>query len=318
MSDSSMLLLRDPARLLLSPEGFECGEFMNNDEDDEDDRDEDQSSILFYITTPSRDRLEFQCRGRSQNVLMEKETSDVVSDEELATEGMVDPNFFDQGYTLAGRTGFQVWAGSRLLMETIIWSKLLLHHNIMPLQRGPKVLELGSGVGVVGMALAHEGAHVCMTDLPTLVEHSLLPNARRNNSTTMDGDVMTVGQGTVRTVALDWTLPVDQQLSASDTEGLDMIVASDCVWLSSMLESLLDTVASIFVLSSPVFIMSFQRRDSGGDSSSNMFTTVEGVIEAIQARNWNLECLSWRPLEDDDTKEVYVFEITTSAASTRR
>ena len=35
----------------------------------------------------------------------------------------MDPNFFNVGYTAAGRTGFQIWVGSCVMMETLLpWS----------------------------------------------------------------------------------------------------------------------------------------------------------------------------------------------------
>ena len=122
--------------------------------------------------------------------------------------------FFDEGYTMAGTTGFKVWTGSRLLIETLVagpWfgSPSSLPETVVPQQppqnnshnchrnlrrlheiqqrlqqdKHPvRILELGAGVGLVGTYLAAAtGAEVLLTDLPTLVEHAIVPNLYRNH-----------------------------------------------------------------------------------------------------------------------------------------
>ena len=80
-------------------------------------------SVRFHCTLTNGNMLIFRCQGRSVSVLVEKEESvrlvddDDDDDDDCAT---MDPFFFDQGYMLAGSTGFQVWAGLRLLLETLI------------------------------------------------------------------------------------------------------------------------------------------------------------------------------------------------------
>lgn len=117
----------------------------------------------------------------------------------------VDPDFFDSGYTLAGKTGFQMWTGTRLLIEALLWklpsSKSSScscsgddHHQYQDFPRlqywqerllrsnGLHALEFGAGVGVVGTYLAAAaGVHVLLTDLPTLVNHSIAPSLKRNH-----------------------------------------------------------------------------------------------------------------------------------------
>jgi hypothetical protein len=95
--------------------GFECSETIADD----DDNNEDEfglSVITFTCTLLNTDKkLSFACREPSCGVL--------INDEVAATKpetGAMDPNFFDSGYTLAGRTVFQVWSGSRLLVEALM------------------------------------------------------------------------------------------------------------------------------------------------------------------------------------------------------
>ena len=424
-----------------------------------------------------RKYLTFQCRGRSVGVMSEPDThnnnkinNEIVGvgvddegktghgdDDEHDDDGeqpMLDPFFFDEGYTLAGRTGFQVWAGSRLMLESLLypfnpsqqqqqqqqqrllsqssasespsppsttpgqdivdtprlqyWQRRILEKqsSSSPSQsqerqidddedrhrhRALKILELGSGVGLVGSSLAALGHQVVLTDLPTLVKHSVLPNMKLNsfrkksNKNIKDrpfaaedpplpplwlSSIISGGRdaqkncargyhicpiqagndqdfGWMRELSLDWTKPLQVQVPNADQslQGLDLVVASDCVWLKSMLDSLLDTVASIFDVSGPQtsFILSFQRRDKNGRNrnipnqtpdrsskppdSSSMFTTVESILEAIDQRGWTWECLAWRytmvEAEEHEKeecnggdmlrREVYVVEVRPSS-----
>ena len=375
----------DPLRLRPPSKEFQCYESLltkdqkqlNYDEDDDDDDDDllvAGKGILFHCTLPQdhnntttnnnnkKKGLEFWCRGPSVDVLLtdEKEENINDDDDEDGTEIMVDPNFFDKGYTLAGRTGFQVWPGTRLLVEalTFINDNDSNQNQQQQQQLGdcPKlvqwqkkidqlrILELGAGVGVVGTSLAAAGAQVLLTDLSTLVDCSIWPNLKRNanlvsNNSNDDDEsspqvvsppplwlqtssstqqAVAIGKGYAAAASVDWTQPLTEQLDVNGTlQEINVIVASDCVWLISMLNPLLDTVQTVFDNNKDtVLLMSFQRRDPKTTTSSNnnnmMFTTVDGIIEEMQVkRNWNVDCLSWRPVNpNEDDKEVFLFEVS--------
>ena len=114
------------------------------------------------------------------------------------------------------------------------------------------------------------------------------------------------GWASIATV--DWTEPLSDEVSSMSS--LDWIIASDCVWLRSMLDSLLDTVASLFELNPNArLILSFQRRDSGNNQK---FSNVSSIIESVERRKWSIDCLAWRHVRQDgekELKEVFVFEI---------
>ena len=268
----------------------------------------------------------------------------------------MDPHFFDEGYTLAGSTGFTIWTGTRLLIETLCWEKsrsrscstdeqqhdedhVSAHDRLKEIQSSilkARVIELGAGVGVVGTYLAACGGNVLITDLPTLVENAIDDNLQRNSmedtmkepEVNLDAppswlgtNVYRIGKGFANSASLDWTIPIQDQLTLDQCQSIDYIIASDVVFLVSMLTALLDTVASIFESSSannPSFILSFQRRDSQDGEDSESFTTVKRVVRDVKERGWSMDCLAWRPVtvlkEVDgqvvkDTSEVFVFEI---------
>lgn len=352
-------MLRDPTLHRPPPPNLHCSESVEEGS---------VGSVTFLCSPPPSSaltrNLKFNCRKRSIGVLVEEEAKVDDKDLEEAYE-TVDPNFFDAGYTLAGATGFQIWAGTRLLLETLTWppstttdSTYVEHplltywreqitHHSRPQLGGWKplrVLELGAGIGVVGTNLSAAGAHVLMTDLTTLVENATYPNilANCNNHHTTLGDknVMNtppilcdtstdtsneysdcppwlqplpgvpIGEGWAATTPLDWTQPVSKQIYPHQYQNVDLIVASDCVWLVSMLHALLDTVAYIFHQTTaasskpPTLLLSFQRRDTTEGDTSATFTTINRVIQSVQARGWKMECLAWRKVFLDSENKM--------------
>lgn len=302
----------DESLCRLPVSSFHCGERLEQNEDQ-------PSVMVVFVCNLPKTYLEFACREPSCGALLPGETA-VKQD-----VSHVDPNFFDAGYTLAGRTGFQVWTGTRFLLETLLWPNNT--HDVDRLQywqeslSNKNVLELGAGVGVVGISLASVGAHVLLTDLPTLVENAIEPNLIRNETTNAEtkcpewlssySNAVSINDGWAATTPVDWNQPVEHQLTEKQKCPIDLIVASDCVFLVSMLNSLLDTVAEIFT-SSPnaSLLLSFQRRDAQDGDESESFTTVNRVMKNVQARKWCMECLAWRPVVvGNDTSQVFVFEI---------
>jgi len=193
-------------------------------------------------------------------------------------------------------------------------------------------------VGVVGTYLSAIGSQVLLTDLSTLVENAIEPNLVRNekimaSTSTISSsdeyscpwwiapDGIRLGKGWANCTPLDWTVPLDEQLTKDQSSSIDFIIASDVVFLASMMNSLLHTVDTIFNASAsnnPSFILSFQRRDAKDGEGSAAFTTVDGVIAAVELRGWSLGCLAWRPVTvrketegevTDELSEVFVFEI---------
>lgn len=318
--------------------GFQCREDI--------EKEDHVTAVIFKCNLPSHQHVvEFNCREPSCGALEGEEKGAVLGEEDYA----VDPNFFDEGYSMAGSTGFKVWTGSRLLIETLTWpqdtdcDRLRKIQECITTSDGTRIIELGAGVGVVGTYLSSVGSHVLLTDLPTLVENAIDTNLKRNerilfNSFNNDNDKSCpswlangrkIGKGWAGSTPLDWTKPIIQQLSEEQATTIDIIIASDVVFLASMMNSLFDTVEAIFQASKnnkPSFILSFQKRDATDGKDSAAFTTVNGVLSAVKDRGWSIQCLSWRTVavrkEDysngavkDDQSEVFVFEIKDASTS---
>jgi hypothetical protein len=117
--------MADPSKFRPSPTEFQCGEEL-----EEGGGSIGISGVFFFCTLPKGKctdmnndaktlddyRLTFTCRDRSSGVL-ESQESAITNDQFEATQNAtaVDPFFFDAGYTLAGRTGFQVWSVSECI-----------------------------------------------------------------------------------------------------------------------------------------------------------------------------------------------------------
>lgn len=167
-----------------------------------------------------------------------------------------DPYFFDSDYTIAGSTGFLLWEANWLLLR-------LMRGPLRPLLAGRRVLDLGSGTGLAGLAAAAgTGAHVLLTDLASVCSGLLRQNVQRNATAGpaaaaaagaaavgVDGPgwvqqglggygggaaggpwpgAVAVGAGSAAVMALDWTEPLGPQVAAAggtDPRDADVILA---------------------------------------------------------------------------------------------
>lgn len=147
----------------------------------------------------------------------------------------IDCHLFDATYGLEAYTGFTVWDGTWCLISLLASKRI---HTA-----GRRVLELGAGIGAVGLVAGAAGGRVILTDLPPVVVDMLEPNIRRN--TVSEG---CIGTGTVLAHPLDWNEPVWCQQPALPENNLfacDIILAADTVWLKSLVAPFASCVAEL-------------------------------------------------------------------------
>lgn len=138
--------------------------------------------------------------------------------------------------------GLKTWAASYLLAKRL--------HTLKPLptdsQRKLQVLELGSGTGLVGLAMASLGADVVLTDLP-----SIYPNLARNAQD--NSDIVSRNSGSVRCGTLDWANPTTCRVYPQDESHTDeesslldikfpLILAADSLYSSEHPRWLVHTI----------------------------------------------------------------------------
>lgn len=136
--------------------------------------------------------------------------------------------------------GLKTWAASYLL------AKRLCSFDLVPMgtQNRLQVLELGSGTGLVGLAMASLGADVVLTDLP-----SICPNLARNAKD--NSAVLNRNGGSTCTAVLDWTHPTSCKFYSTDsvasgeerlTMKFPLILAADSLYSPEHPRMLVNTI----------------------------------------------------------------------------
>lgn len=140
--------------------------------------------------------------------------------------------------------GLKTWAASFLLAKRLHTFGLLDSRGLPR----PQVLELGSGTGLVGLAMAALGADVVLTDLP-----SIYPNLARNVQS--NSETVQQNGGSTRCGVLDWTKPSICEIFPDSTSNMDhdgvllndrfpVILAADCLYSPEQPAWLVDTIAA--------------------------------------------------------------------------
>jgi predicted nicotinamide N-methyase len=132
-----------------------------------------------------------------------------------------------------------------------------------------RVLEIGAGVGLVGLALAALGAqHVVLTDMRNIV-----PLLQRN----AELNAAVFGGGRVEVRDLDWT---DDPLP--DLGVFDLIVAADCIYVHSPLDALVSVLERYSTAQSTI-LFTYEKHDP---------ISAERFLALADARHFRVDYLS--------------------------
>lgn len=188
--------------------------------------------------------------------------------------------------------------------------------------RGKRILELGSGAGLLGLCVAAVGGHVLLTDLPSVVDESLRPNILRNKSQSASGNVdvdaptwpesVAVGKrgGSAACAALDWNASVSVQCAPQlvDFLSVDVILAAETVWLKELVAPFVSTVLQLLKgPKNPTCLMSFCAR---AKTQSEVFVQVEDLIESFRSAGCSVSVIHSAPSPKEPSKTVFVYRIT--------
>ena len=157
-----------------------------------------------------------------------------------------------------GGTGLNVWDGAMLLARYI--------EKVPNIVKNKRVVELGSGCGVVGIAAAICGCkEVVMTDLSYALP-LMRENVDINRAAWNDKNVL------VSCKECDWFQPpAVHELLGHNSNKADVLLVADCVWLASLIAPLLQTLKQYTDESAEVFI-TYQQR---GKEAHDLF--MEGI-----------------------------------------
>jgi len=153
--------------------------------------------------------------------------------------------------------GTSVWDASVVLANYISFNP---QFSLGRLQ-GKRILELGSGCGLLGISLAKRGAHVELTDKP-----SVLPILRRNVELNIRERVHGINEGeilhgTARVSTLEWGNNLEE-MSIQLGAPFDIIVASDCIYSNSSIMPFIGTLVAMSNTNTTILISNELRDES--------------------------------------------------------
>lgn len=159
--------------------------------------------------------------------------------------------------------GLVVWQSAFVLAE------LLLQRPPWGTWVGVKCVDLGTGTGVLGIALAMAGADVVLTDMP-----HILPLTQRNLLHNMAQCVHST-----RVVALPWGPDVEEVIQGGEWRP-DLITGADVVYQRQHFPALLDCITA---LSAPhtVTFLSFKVRGRGEAEFQELAASRGFAIETV-------------------------------------
>lgn len=114
---------------------------------------------------------------------------------------------------------------------------------------GKNVLELGAGLGCVGMTAACFGANVLMTDL-----ESAMPALNKNVK--LNENHWQKSSGSVKTEIFEWGKELPKNFTP------DIVLLTDCVYYEESTKALLDTLEKLCSLKGTYVLMSQEQRDT--------------------------------------------------------
>ncbi|CDU24879.1 uncharacterized protein SPSC_04712 [Sporisorium scitamineum] len=169
-------------------------------------------------------------------------------------------------------TGSSLWLSSQVLSSYLLhtYSKIPQPVSISGPPKRKRVLELGSGTGLLSLLMARLGWQVTATDIPPVLDAVLKPNIDAGLYQLVHPGKATADQ--VHVCQLDWTTPPDTwhaQLALPTTATqsptqFDLIITADTIYEPSIVRPLLSTLAHLYHRQPdprPTILLALERRD---------------------------------------------------------
>jgi predicted nicotinamide N-methyase len=164
-----------------------------------------------------------------------------------------------------------IWPASIALSEYVIENKLEF--------RGKKILELGCGLGLVGIAVVAIGGDVLFTDNDSHALRFTRVNFKRNFNRSASVQL------------LDWR-------NSGNSNSFDIILAADILYEKRWLRPVLDVLENKLAPQGSAYI-------AGPDR-----TVSRGIYEMIEGRKWKRQSLLKRTTVNDKLHQIIINRIT--------
>jgi D-xylulose reductase len=213
---------------------------------------------------------------------------------------------------ISDNIGFKTWGASYLLSKRLYTLRL-------PESKGRlRILELGSGTGLVGMAAAAVlGADVLLTDLPE-IEGNLTRNVEHNR-----GEIEALG-GLVSSAILDWKspteiistlssqsnnlpLPPNKTISGSGADGrFPLIVAADSIYAKEHPAMLVGAIATwLSACADARVVIELPRRDGYESELKDFRTRMLALGLVISEEGDETGHDDWAGASEDELQDVH-------------
>eukprot|EP01126_Amoeba_proteus_P047150 TRINITY_DN5367_c0_g1_i1.p1 TRINITY_DN5367_c0_g1~~TRINITY_DN5367_c0_g1_i1.p1 ORF type:complete len:250 (-),score=44.10 TRINITY_DN5367_c0_g1_i1:73-822(-) len=225
--------------------------------------------------------------------------------EENSKAEHVGANFFDPNYTCAAYTGSSVWEGSWVMMDYL--------KNHPSLVTGKKVVELGSGTGLLGLAIAALGGHVLCTDLSVVTKGVLHTNIIQNSVNAPDpienswSCSRRVGSGSITSLALDWTRNLSEQVGANDPLDNEVVMAVETVWLKELILPFVTTFVEL--LRGDTLKLGYLGFLDRSNQASTVFASSKELLQEFQNQGCSVKLLTTCVAPRTSNKTVNIFQI---------
>ncbi|KAJ3333127.1 hypothetical protein HDU76_011204 [Blyttiomyces sp. JEL0837] len=159
---------------------------------------------------------------------------------------------------------------------------------------GKRVLDLGSGTGIVGICAARLGADVMLTDTRDVVKGGLLAlNVAKNP--------LAVGEGSLTIRELDWldALCPSKLASLPAPASFDLVVGADITYKSELMDGL---VATIKFIAAKRVMIALERRDN---------YVIEKFLDGMKASGYSAKRALGKEYESESIEDAELVEIWT-------
>ena len=187
--------------------------------------------------------------------------------------------------------------------------------------RGKRVVELGAGVGLLGIALAAFGAHVLVTDVAPVVASTMRLNIRRNardaaaynecdfqKDGAVVGDVWShavpLGRGSIVSAPLNWQKSLESQFA--EPLQCDAVLGADVVFLEELVAPFCNTMQSLLDNGASHVMLAYRER---GHEQSTTFCTGDRLVSELRTRQCDAEIVHSVPAPKNPEKNVVLYRI---------